>query len=67
MSMHLVGIDTFRAVNDRHRTFAERVFTKTITIIVTLIRKIVHEAVYVIREDLDHGRIQRDPTAWEHD
>jgi hypothetical protein len=67
MSVHLVGIDTFGAVNDGHRTLAARVFVKTISIIVTLAHKIVQEVVYMIREDLNHGRIQRDPKAWERD
>jgi hypothetical protein len=67
MSMHLVGIDTFGAVNDGHRTLAARVFAKTISIIVTLTHKIVQEVVFMIRADLNHGRIQRDPKAWERD
>lgn len=67
MSVHLVGIDTFGAVNDGHRTLAARVFAKTISIIVTLTHKFVQEVVYIIREDLNHGRISRDPKDWERD
>ena len=67
MSVHLIGVKTLGAANDRYRPLAARVLAKTILIIVALTHKIVQEVVYMIREDLQHGRIQRDPEVWERD
>jgi hypothetical protein len=60
-----IGFSTLEAGNPGDRPLATRVMTKTVSVIVGLARGIVEEVVYTIREDLKHGRIQREPEDWE--
>ena len=64
MSAQEIGFSTLEAGNAGDR-LATRVMTKTISVIVGLARRIFEEVVYMIREDLKHGRIQREPEDWE--
>ena len=65
MSVQLVGIDTFGTAKARHQPLAARMIAKTIAIVVGVAHKIADEVVYMIREDLRHGQISRDPKDWE--
>jgi hypothetical protein len=65
MSTQEIGFSTLEAGNAGDRQLATRVVTKTISVIVGLAGRIVEEVVYTIREDLKHGRIQREPEDWE--
>ena len=65
MTTQEIGFSTLEARNSGDRPLATRVMTKTVSVIVGLARGIVEEVVYTIREDLKHGRIQREPEDWE--
>jgi hypothetical protein len=65
MSVQLAGVETLGAANVGHRPLVARMIAKTIAIVVGVAHKIADEVVYMIREDLRHGRISRDPKDWE--
>ena len=60
-----IGFSTLEAWNSGDWPLAARVITKTISVIVSIARRIVEEVVYTIREDIRHGQIQRIPEDWE--
>ena len=63
--MALQLVDTFEAAKVGHRSPAAPMLAKTIAIVVGVAYKIADEVVYMIREDLRHGQISRDPKDWE--
>ena len=65
MSMRLVAVDKLGAVNDGHLPLAARVFANAISLMVTVLKTIVQEVIYTVREDVRHGQIQRIPEDWE--
>ena len=64
MSVQLVEVDTLKAARVRHQSLVARRIAQTIAIVVGAGYRIGGEVVYIIRKDVRHGRISRDPNDW---
>jgi hypothetical protein len=65
MTTQEIGFSALEAATPSIRPLAIRVLARTISIIAGIARVIAAEVVYMIREDLSHGRMRREPEDWE--
>ena len=61
MSVQSVEVETLVVARVGHAPLATRV----LAIVASVAHKIADEVTYMIREDLRHGQISRDPKDWE--
>ena len=65
MTMQLDGLERFVPVNAEGRSLAGRLIATSAPVIVGVLRWTIAELAYMIREDIGHGRIERQREDWE--